>query len=516
MTASPDRFEAIRRASALQDPALIERACREILTTPEACARPENKPAVTALAQALSAQGRMAEAIAPLEAALRSSPTSPAVRNLLATAYLVGGRWDGAIALLEALSRQTPNTADLKNLAVAYANAGRGVEAVTALRTAIKLSPSDQSLHYRLGALALKLWMFPLARESLERVVTLTPNNIDARVGLAVALNRLGERRAALEHVESVLRLNPEMPNAHETRATILLDLGRHEEGLSAFRAAITCAVKKQDRVAYHLAWAQALKRVGQTTDALDALRALLSDEPGNLVARHLLAAWGGASEAHPNPKYVETLFNEYAEIFDAHLVEELNYIGPEQATRLLLEIGAGSPGSTNSAPRMLERIIDVGCGTGLGVLALKQHFTIGEAVGIDLSGKMLVKAGQTGAYARLIHGEAVRALSELRGNFAVALALEVFIYIGDLSPIMQEMTAALKPGGLMVFTTESADTPTFILQDNGRCGHGIKYVESLAALHGLTLMRAEPTALRRHAGGQANGHIWVFRKDSQ
>jgi len=83
-------------------------------------------------------------------------------------------------------------------------------------------------------------------------------------------------------------------------------------------------------------------------------------------------------------------------------------------------------------------------------------------------------------------------------------VAADTVIYFGDLAPVMTAAVAALRPGGLFVFTLEEAVEPElpegFRLEPHGRYSHRREYVERLLAPYAveLSIERAD----LRHEGG--------------
>ena len=108
----------------------------------------------------------------------------------------------------------------------------------------------------------------------------------------------------------------------------------------------------------------------------------LMPDDP---IAQHRLASWFGQDQApaRASDAYVTYLFDRYAEGFDQHLVQELNYQAPAV-------IAGGSP-KCWSAPAAYLDVLDAGCGTGLCAPLL--HPYARHLVGVDLSPRMLDKA---------------------------------------------------------------------------------------------------------------------------
>jgi len=84
-------------------------------------------------------------------------------------------------------------------------------------------------------------------------------------------------------------------------------------------------------------------------------------------------------------------LYAKWAEVYDQEVDVEGGYRQPERCAKALADVM-----SDKSLP-----VLDVGCGTGLSGLALKQA-GFESLVGCDLSIQMLEKAALTGCYGRL------------------------------------------------------------------------------------------------------------------
>jgi predicted TPR repeat methyltransferase len=91
-----------------------------------------------------------------------------------------------------------------------------------------------------------------------------------------------------------------------------------------------------------------------------------------------------GVPERAPDA-YVQEIFDDLADSFDSHLVDNLDYRAPglvvEALSKLLPEQNADLD------------ILDAGCGTGLCGLLLRPYAR--NLVGVDLSSKMLKKAAR-------------------------------------------------------------------------------------------------------------------------
>ena len=74
-----------------------------------------------------------------------------------------------------------------------------------------------------------------------------------------------------------------------------------------------------------------------------------------------------------------------------------------------------------------------------------------------------------------------------------------MFIYLGDLRPALSAAYTALRPGGLLAFTTESFSGPDdFRLLPTRRYAQSGPYIGRLAAEIGFTRAAVREAALRR------------------
>ncbi|HEX9046952.1 MAG TPA: tetratricopeptide repeat protein, partial [Verrucomicrobiae bacterium] len=79
------------------------------------------------------------------------------------------------------------------------------------------LNPSDWQPHYRLASDLAQQGNMPDAATEYEAAVRLNPENVKAKLGLAVALLNLGRQAEALQQLDEVLSLDPTNRTALET-----------------------------------------------------------------------------------------------------------------------------------------------------------------------------------------------------------------------------------------------------------------------------------------------------------
>jgi tetratricopeptide (TPR) repeat protein len=87
----------------------------------------------------------------------------------------------------------------------------------------------------RLGWARLRLQQFTAAREAFSAALTHDASHIQARLGLALASEALGEWALAAQHLDEVLHLDPQQPTAQLARIRVALrqaDLPAAKQGL--------------------------------------------------------------------------------------------------------------------------------------------------------------------------------------------------------------------------------------------------------------------------------------------
>jgi predicted TPR repeat methyltransferase len=265
--------------------------------------------------------------------------------------------------------------------------------------------------------------------------------------------------------------------------------------------------------------WAAGWFRLGeyrekaQLETAEDAYRQALELEPEDVFGATLKLAVIGAEDAPDQPpsRYVESLFDGYADRFDTALVEKLDYSVPGKLAALVRP----------HAPFSLA--VDLGCGTGLFGAEIRE--ATGRLEGFDLSSNMLSKADEKGLYDHL--GQSDLSLPEdeaglfgpdlPRHRADLVSAADVLMYLGSLETVFPLVEALLAADGLFAFSVEDAGEGEdgFLLRDSLRYAHSEAYIRALLAHHGLDFISAEKTAIRMDAGKPIHGILFLSRKRS-
>ena len=293
------------------------------------------------------------------------------------------------------------------------------------------------------------------------------------------------------------IALKPDYAEAHSNLGNTLKELGRLGEAEASFTKAISL---KPDFAEAHSNLGLTLKELGRLDEAKASYTQALTLKPEHSSAKHMLAALSGDTTATAPRDYVEGLFDNYAARFESSLVGNLEYKIPKVIAEMIIE---------DSKSDLLGSMIDLGCGTGLFGLEIKQFCEHLE--GVDLSEKMLDEARKKAIYNKLIKDDILAYLSNASLNFDYFVSTDVFVYIGDLSNVFKLIKSRNKTGGKLAFSTEDYDGDSFFLEQSGRYSHSRKYIEGLCKKFGYKMRHFETQALRKDKNRYIRGGLYIL-----
>jgi predicted TPR repeat methyltransferase len=278
----------------------------------------------------------------------------------------------------------------------------------------------------------------------------------------------------------------------------VFYDRKHYSEALAAYDKAV-----ELDRE-FANAWigrGDALRVLRRGPEAIDTYRRALALGGDAGAIKYCLAALGAEPSPVASPEhFIANLYDSYAEIFEQDLVGNLRYQMPAVIADAIRQ---------HASPHQWD-VLDMGCGTGLMGEQLRPFKR--TLTGVDLSANMLEKARQRGIYDRLICSDIVAFLQDDDTKFDLAVAADVFIYLGDLSPIFRAVRDALKAGALFCFSVEAADDNDFVLRNTLRYAHSIGYLRALAERNGFAVQAIDPRIIREEAGSNVSGYLAVMR----
>lgn len=189
--------------------------------------RGEHDAAISALQSFLQVRARHARAVQ--------------ARDLIGQALVAQGKLDAAGEQFRALAADYPAYANaLGRLGDVLLTQRRFEEAVPVLETFTSREPGNSVAWRNLGVARANAGRLDRAQEAFSRAVQLAPDDGDAQRSLAYALFE-GQRFADAEpHAREAVRLKPRDPATHDLLGMIVGSLGRRDEAVGHFKAALT------------------------------------------------------------------------------------------------------------------------------------------------------------------------------------------------------------------------------------------------------------------------------------
>jgi predicted TPR repeat methyltransferase len=387
------------------------------------------------------------------------------------------------------------------------------------------------------GLAAFEAERFDAAEQLFRSSLALLPGRVSTLINLAATQLKLSRPHEALAVAEQVLAVEADNADAWFHKAGALGQLGRHQEALASYEKVLALGVlpagetwlrhgqtlQALDRPAQALAsydralaadpglaqaWSNRggiLREMKRSEEAAEAFRQAMAHGADPELHRYYLASVSAQPVPATAPAhYVETLFDDYADQFDAHLVGLLGYRAHSTLTRHLAALGRAPFRST----------LDLGCGTGLCAPFLKPMTQRLE--GVDLSSQMMDKAKALGLYDRLVHADIVDYLQGTDERYDLVTAADVFIYVGDLAPVFAALDRAMEASGLFCFSAECAadEGIDFELLPSLRYAHSERYLRKLAGQHGFDLVQLIHAPIREDQRAPIQGmFVYLARR---
>jgi tetratricopeptide (TPR) repeat protein len=217
-------------------------------------------------------EGRFAQAIDDLTAALQRAPQASSIRYSLAMAYRGLGRMDEARSHLRQRGPGELRPAD---------------PIVDGLQMLLR----GERAHVIQGRRAYEAGRFQEAADAFRKAVAVSPTSVAARVNLGMSLAQAGDAVGARGHFEAALELDADNVTAHAGLGMMLARLRRDEEAVDHLRAAFD---RTPEDTGIRNELVGSLLRLRRNDDAIEVLSAAQSidpDDEGLLVNLAILLA---------------------------------------------------------------------------------------------------------------------------------------------------------------------------------------------------------------------------------
>ncbi len=480
------------------------------------------------------------------------------------------GLWRAGDQGFDALLRANlPPAKALRRLAIGHWSAGNPRSASAMLATAASIAPELAEVWLDLGFTLQRIGEKRDAKLAIERSLVLDPARAAAWLGLALLANELGDKALAERAFAAALERDRSLSDASFGLGLIAFEQRRYLEAVERFRAAVAAgcdnslvkvglgqslffigdfagaarelrgvaagssdpALVRRSALAHYLERAvagdfaaaervyaeiagshaeeslalaksafQILSAYGHREAAMKLADARLDGGAGDPVQRYLIDAVAGKPLQRAPKDYLIANFDHFADQFDKQLVEVLGYNVPEKLGEMIDATG-----------RRLNRVVDLGCGTGLAGLRLREGER-SRLVGVDLSTRMLAKSAARGVYDELVEADIVTFLRDTRECFDLVMAADVLIYFGGLQSFFAAAARVTTVGAILAFNVETTTEAPFRVLPSGRFAHDLSALPNMAAPW-FTIFASRINSTRSEAGRQVEGALALMER---
>ena len=417
----------------------------------------------------------------------------------LAIHLLMIGEYDDAERVCGVLRHLEPNHPDvLHYCGVSAHHQGRSDEGIALIQRSLERQPDQADCYSNLGIIYSARGRVDDAIAAYQRAIVLNPEHFNAYNNLGILLRATGKPVESEAAYRRALELNPEFIEAYHNLGVLLASVNRTREAVVCYCKVTTLAPRhRETRRMLGLAYCV----LGQRDKAIELYQEWLKEEPDHPVVAHLLAGCTGRDvPSRASDECVQIIFDGFAASFESKLAHLL-YRAPTLVHEMLKDSG-------QQPTRSLD-VLDAGCGTGLcGPLVAPYARRL---TGVDLSAGMLEQAKTKEIYDELVQDELTRFMRSRPAGFDLVVSADTLVYFGDLGDVTAAAHAALRPGGMFVFTLEEllpeGGDLDMRLEPHGRYAHSRRYAERLLRETGFSV-EIVPAELRLESGVPVRGLV--------
>ena len=334
-----------------------------------------------------------------------------------------------------------------------------------------------------------------------KKSLAIKPDYAEAHYNLGFSLHRLGQLDAAVRSYKKVVAIKPDYAEAHNNKILSVIYLftkGQIPDAIDILEALIKD--NPNDALLFNMIGGCYVSQ-GQPDMAIKCYQKALTIKPDYAVPQHMLNALTGNTSTEPPKEYVKNLFDDYAERFDDSLIKQLGYKLPFLMKELILKL---------DPPRnKFEKVIDLGCGTGLTGKELRDISN--NLTGIDISSNMVAKTRELDVYDHLIVGDIVDILSSSNEKYDLFIALDVLVYIGELTKIFKTVRNCCKKNALFIFSIETQEKDGYSLLKSARYAHSDDYILNISS-DGFKVIDSQEVSLRKEKKDWIDGKIFILQ----
>jgi predicted TPR repeat methyltransferase len=464
---------------------------------------PDNPILYLNLGNSLKSQGLLPEAAAAFQKAITINPNYAPALNNLGTIYFAEAKLIEAIACYRTAIGKQPNYLDAYyNLGLALAKNDELLVAIDVYEALIAQAPQHAAACFQLGCLLLKDGRAKEALDYFVRIEENHPHHFETQTNLANCYVKLGILNQAKIHYLKALELSPKDAQILFNLGVVSMQQGYTDSAIQNYQRALQI---NPDDFAAHNNIGVAFLAKNHVGYALHHFKEALRIQPNNQAIQYTVSMLTQDQRllASP-PDYIKNLFDAYADHYDLHLLQGLDYQVPALLLQAIQTVIKNKTVSWD--------ILDLGCGTGLCAEPLKPLAK--TLTGVDLSPNMLEMAATKHLYTELVPMNFVTFLAEKTDAYDLIVAGDALVYVGDLTELLKAAQNALRNKGLFTFNTEITEQTDYTMNQSGRFSHQKNYIDRLAAENHLKVAHYQDVITRQQNNESVHGHLYVLQKN--
>lgn len=396
-----------------------------------------------------------------------------------------------------------PHNPDLyNNLACLYYKINNIENAIYNYKKALYLNPNNWQTHYNLANCYVKKNFIPDAITHYQTSIKIYPENINAIQNLGLLLVDLKNFEEALPYLEKAYLNNNENQtniNFIEQFANCYLQIGNIIKATELLQHSVNLD-PNVEATQHNLAILYL--RSNNYTLAKKHFNLAITINPNNQTAKHMIAALSNYTTSQAPVNYIMELFDQYANYYNKHVKESLQYKLSEQFRSLYTKYNHLTT---------VKNTLDLGCGTGLCSIYFRD--TTINLIGVDLSKNMLMQAKNLAAYDLLIQTNIQQLNIFSKQHFDLVIAADLLPYFGQLENLFFNIKNIVKDKFKFIFNIEllNINNKNFELQQTGRYTHSKHYIENLATQYGFKILESQQSIIRLQNNIPVNGMIFLL-----
>mgnify|MGYP001283247682 CR=1 FL=1 len=370
-------------------------------------------------------------------------------------------------------------------------------EALKKVNNLLKIKPNNADLHNNKGIILRALKKYNDALKCYKDAIIIDKNNPIYFNNRGNLYWDMGEEKLADKDYNKSLDINPKYYDALINLIKLRQYQELHEEAENLCLKALE--INKNNNMGFKLL---GISQINQRKIDLGIKNLNISQKiKFDRSIEHQIDILKGKEVDTTPMEFIENTFDHYANKFDHHLINILNYSVPNFIEKELNLI---------DKKIKFENVIDLGCGTGLCGKFLKNKSS--NLIGIDISQRILEKADKKKIYDKLICSNFIDYLKKTSSQFDLFVAADVFIYTGEISETFDLIKKRATKESYFIFSTETLNQGNYKLQESGRFSHSENYIKQKSIENSMILISKKDIKVRKEKNEWIKGQLYFYK----